>query len=93
MSQLSDHPPIPDWAVPVLTAPKVVIDGSAILADGGSPLEDVMAAAESLRAGEGFIVRAPFDPTPLRGMLEQMGLLTTASPWTDGHWRAFALRP
>lgn len=93
MSLQPDHPPIPEWAIPVLSAPKVVIDGSAILADGGSPLEDVLAVVDTLRAGEGLIVRAPFDPTPLRGLLEQMGLRTAAAPWTDGHWRAFILRP
>lgn len=93
MSQPSEFPPIPDWAQPVLQAPQAVIDGSAILAEGGSPLDDALAAADGLARGEGFILRAPFDPAPLRGMLEQMGLLTVATPWTDGHWRTFVLRP
>ncbi len=83
----------PDWVAPILAAPKTFIDGSAILADGGSPLTDAMVAADDLAPGEGFVVRAPFDPTPMRGMLEQMGLATHAAPARDGHWRAVVRRP
>jgi hypothetical protein len=54
---------------------------------------EAIAWADRLAAGHGFVVRAPFDPTPLRSMLEGMGLESAAGPGEDGHWRAVFRKP
>ncbi|MCF8479691.1 MAG: DUF2249 domain-containing protein [Rhodospirillum sp.] len=84
---------LPPWGQAVLADPVAVIDGSAILAAGGSPMGDAMAQVDRVEPGRGFVVRAPFDPTPLRSMLEGMGLESAAALGEDGHWRAVFRKP
>jgi hypothetical protein len=84
---------LPLWGQAILADPASVIDGSAILAAGGSPMGDALAQADKVQPGQGFVVRAPFDPTPLRSMLEGMGLESVAALGEDGHWRAVFRKP
>lgn len=51
----------------------------------GPPFDDIMAALESLEAGERLRLIAPFEPKPLYEVLEARGF-THESDQSDGVW-------
>jgi len=51
----------------------VVIDVRPIIASGGEPLNEILAAADTVPDRGRLVVIAPFEPIPLYGMMRQMG--------------------
>lgn len=64
-----------------------VIDVRQIIAAGGEPLDEILEIASKTPVGASFTVEAPFDPVPLRTMLNQMGFGDRAVEVARGHWR------
>ena len=62
-----------------------VIDVRPIIASGGEPLREILAAADSIPEGGRLVVIAPFEPMPLYGVMRQMGFShASASDSTGG---------
>ena len=57
----------------MIDRPARVLDVRPILASGGEPLNEILAAAEDVPVGGSLVVIAPFEPLPLYGVLRQMG--------------------
>ncbi|HET9075649.1 MAG TPA: DUF2249 domain-containing protein [Acidimicrobiales bacterium] len=64
-----------------------IVDARPILAAGEEPFETIMAAADSLHAGEDLVVLAPFEPVPLEGVLSSQGFSYEAEDIGSGEWR------
>jgi hypothetical protein len=52
---------------------ETVLDVRPILRSGGEPLNEILAAAETVPAGGSLVVIAPFEPIPLYGVMRQLG--------------------
>lgn len=63
------------------------VDARPIIAAGGEPFEEIMAAATSLSDGEELVVLAPFEPVPLEGVLSAQGFAYDVDDLGDGDWR------
>jgi uncharacterized protein (DUF2249 family) len=64
-----------------------VVDARPVLAAGGEPFDQIMAAADRVREGEVLVVLAPFEPVPLEGVLAEQGFSFVADELEDGDWR------
>jgi uncharacterized protein (DUF2249 family) len=64
-----------------------------IIAAGGEPFNDIMAAVAALGRDEELVVLAPFDPVPLEGVLGSQGFACDATDLGDGDWRVTFRRP
>lgn len=64
-----------------------LIDVRQVIAAGGEPLDEILDIARTTPVGGSFTVEAPFDPLPLRTMLNQMGFGDRAVEIAHGHWR------
>lgn len=56
------------------------------LARGEEPLPLIRARVDSLKAGEGVTIVAPFLPAPLIELLKSEGFASTMERRTDGAW-------
>lgn len=74
------------WTVEVTSKARVV-DARPIIAAGGEPFEMIMQAAAAIQGSEVLVVHAPFDPTPLEGVLADHGFDHVAEQLSDNHWR------
>ena len=63
------------------------IDVRPFLAAGRDPFTTVMAAAADVPQGGGLVIDAPFDPVPLRRVLERRGFATFGRRLAERHWR------
>lgn len=68
-------------------------DARPIIAAGGEPFNDIMAAAACLGRDEELIVFAPFDPVPLESVLGSQGFTCDATDLGDGCWQVTFRRP
>lgn len=75
-----------DAAAQTQTSPRA-IDVRQIIAAGGEPIDEILEIARTTPEGASFTVDAPFDPLPLRAMLNQMGFGDRAAEIARGHWR------
>lgn len=64
-----------------------VIDVRPALAAGDEPLEAIMNLAAATPPGGAFVVVAPFDPAPLRGLLAGGGFDAKVEESAKGCWR------
>lgn len=82
----------PDWLARFAeeTAPR--IDVRPWLAAGRDPFAAVMAMAEKATEAGGLVIDAPFDPRPLRLVLERRGFVTFARHLAARHWRICCCR-
>ncbi|MEY2880747.1 MAG: hypothetical protein RLZZ15_3127 [Verrucomicrobiota bacterium] len=62
------------------------LDVRPLLAHGTEPLDAIRARLESLAAGEGLTVIAPFLPAPLIELLRSEGWGATVERRGDGAW-------
>jgi hypothetical protein len=62
------------------------IDVRPLLGAGRDPFTAVMAAAADVRPGGGLVIDAPFDPVPLRRVLERRGFATFGRRLAEQHW-------
>lgn len=65
------------------THPPLALDVRSILADGGEPLDLILATAAKVLPGEAFDLIAPFEPTPLYAVLRLRGF-RAERPEADG---------
>lgn len=68
-------------------------DARPIIAAGGEPFNDIMAAVAALGRYEELIVLAPFDPVPLKGVLGSQGFTCDAASLGNGDWQVTFRRP
>ena len=80
------------WAVDI-TSKVRTIDARPIIAGGGEPREQIMAAAALTEPGEVLVVLAPFEPVPLQGALGALGFVNTTDQPSEGTWRVIFSRP
>jgi uncharacterized protein (DUF2249 family) len=69
-----------------------VVDARASLAAGRDPLATILDAAAGLAPGELLVVEAPFDPVPLRRLLQRRGFSDHVEAIAADHWRAYFCR-
>ncbi len=63
-----------------------VLDVRPIIDAGGEPFETIMNAVGELE-DEDLVIVAPFEPTPLEGVLSSQGFSFEANEVEPGHWR------
>lgn len=63
-----------------------VLDVRPVIDDGGEPFEMIMNAVGEL-VDEDLVIVAPFEPTPLEGVLSSQGFSFDAHEVEPGHWR------
>ena len=80
-----------DWAIDI-TSKRRVFDARPILAAGGEPFGEIMAAAADVGPGEVFVLYAPFDPVPLQGVLGEQGFGFVSDQLPSGDWQVTFLR-
>ena len=68
-------------------------DARPVIAAGGEPFNDIMAAAASLGRDEELVGRAPFDPVPLKNVLGSQGFTGEAASLGEGDWQVTFRRP
>jgi uncharacterized protein (DUF2249 family) len=68
-------------------------DARPVIAVGGEPFDDIMAAAAALGHGEELVLLAPFDPVPLKKVLGSQGFSCDATDLGDDGWRVTFRRP
>jgi hypothetical protein len=64
-----------------------VIDVRPIIASGGEPLSEILAAAGEIPVGGLLMVVAPFEPMPLYGLMRQMGFSHEIRAEAGGSYR------
>lgn len=62
-------------------------DARPIIAAGGEPFGDIMAAVAALSRDEELVLLAPFDPMPLKGVLGAQGFTCDATNLDNGDWQ------
>ena len=70
----------------------IVVDVRPVLASGGEPLGEILAAAEGVPEGGRLVVIAPFEPMPLYGVMRQMGFSHASGPDAGGAVRVVFTR-
>ncbi len=80
-----------EWVVDI-TSTAHVVDARPVLAAGGEPFGEIMAAAANVEVGEALIVLAPFEPIPLQGVLGGQGFSYDAAQLDSGDWRVTFVR-
>lgn len=97
----AQHPGQYRWQ-PVVTGPEVweidiicrahTVDARPVIAAGGEPFDEIMAAAAAVDEGEVLVVHAPFDPVPLHGVLGAQGFIAVSDQLGPDHWRTTFVR-
>ncbi len=64
-----------------------IFDARPVIAAGGEPFNEIMAAVAALGEDEELVVLAPFEPVPLEGVLGSQGFSCQAVDLGDGDWR------
>ncbi|MGH9059278.1 MAG: DUF2249 domain-containing protein, partial [Acidimicrobiales bacterium] len=54
---------------------------------GGEPFDTIMAAVGELQDDQNLVVVAPFEPTPLEGVLSGQGFTYQATELGGGDWQ------
>jgi Uncharacterized conserved protein (DUF2249) len=71
----------------------VTFDARPVIAAGGEPFNDIMAAAAAPGKNGELVVLAPFEPVPLEGVLSARGFPYEATGLGDGGWQVTFGRP
>lgn len=80
---------IPAWVLAFAGTVAETIDVRPILSASGEPLAAVMRLAHAVRPRGRFVIDAPFDPWPLRRLLEGRGFVTHGHRMARDHVRVF----
>ena len=75
------------------TAFPLVIDVRPLVAAGQEPFETIMVAVAQLRGDQPLVVKAPFEPVPLVGVLSEKGFSYSAEHLPGGDWKVRFTRP
>jgi uncharacterized protein (DUF2249 family) len=65
----------------------VTFDARPVIAAGGEPFHQIMAAVAALAEDEELVVLAPFEPVPLEGVLSTQGFSYQATDLGDDGWQ------
>ena len=79
------------WVIDVVSLARVV-DARPVIANGEEPFDMIMDAVASLGADEILVVRAPFDPVPLQGVLGEQGFGYVSDQLAEDDWRTTFVR-
>ena len=79
------------WIIDIVSRAHVV-DARPVIADGGEPFDMIMDAVASLGDDEILVVRAPFDPVPLQGVLGEQGFGYVSDQLAEDDWRTTFVR-
>ena len=79
------------WIIDIVSRARVV-DARPVIANGGEPFDMIMDAAASLGEDEILVVRAPFDPVPLQGVLGEQGFGYVSDQIAEDDWRTTFVR-
>jgi uncharacterized protein (DUF2249 family) len=86
-----DNKTIPDSlqreASAVSSSLSFFLDVRPALAEGREPLDDILKMARRVPDGGTLTLEVPFNPIPLRRMLNEAGFQDDAHQITPGHWR------
>lgn len=82
----------PPWLAETETAAATRIDVRPLLAAHEKPFAAVMRAADETAVGGLLVIDAPFNPGPLRRVLEGSGFVTFGRRLDSRHWRIFCRR-
>jgi uncharacterized protein (DUF2249 family) len=63
------------------------LDVRPILAAGGEPFQQIMAAVDRLDEGESLELLAPFEAVPLYAVLENRGFIHSTESLPCGNWK------
>lgn len=87
--------PAPDWVADITIATE--LDVRPILARGEEPFGVITEATRGIPVGQALSLRSPFDPVPLRDVLEKQGFAAYTSgagdDWTTLFLRTRELKP
>lgn len=75
------------------TAQPLVVDVRPLVAAGQEPFGAIMVAVAQLRGNQPLVVKAPFEPVPLFGVLAAQGFEYRAEPLAGGDWQVRFTRP
>jgi uncharacterized protein (DUF2249 family) len=70
----------------------VTVDVREDIRNGGEPFSKIMNAVAQLRPDENLLLRAPFEPKPLFGVLAEQGFTHTAREIANGDWEVLFTR-
>lgn len=70
-----------------------IVDARPVIASGGEPFDEIMAAVGTLEPDEALVIYAPFEPVPLEGLLSEQGFDYVAEALDGGDWRVTFTRP
>lgn len=76
----------PERFTVLLTQRVRLVDARPLIEAGEEPFETIMAAVAEL-GDEDLVVAAPFEPTPLEGVLGSQGFGFEVNEVQPGHWR------
>lgn len=80
-----------EWRIDITSRARVV-DARPLLARGEEPFETIMAAVAELGDDEILVVRAPFEPVPLEGVLSEQGFAYVVDELAPDDWRVVFAR-
>jgi uncharacterized protein (DUF2249 family) len=79
------------WQIDITSRARVV-DARPLLARGEEPFETIMAVVADLGDDEILVVRAPFEPVPLEGVLAEQGFAYVVDELGEDDWRVVFVR-
>lgn len=74
------------WVIDIVVR-AVVVDARPVIASGGEPFDMIMDAAGRLVDDQVLVVRAPFEPLPLQGVLGEQGFGYVSDQLGPDDWR------
>ncbi|MBM3556534.1 MAG: DUF2249 domain-containing protein [Alphaproteobacteria bacterium] len=84
--------PRPSWVDQALKGRVVEVDVGRLLAEGVSPFMPIMGALEEAGLDGALVLRAPFDPLPIRSVLADKDVACFAEMTAPGAWRVICRR-
>lgn len=81
-----------EWQIDITNRARVV-DARPLIARGEEPFATIMAAVAELGDDEVLVVRAPFEPVPLEGVLSEQGFTYVVDELGQDDWRVVFTRP
>ena len=77
---------LPRYLTPVMSHKVVTLDVREDIRRGREPFAKIMQAVAALKANEGLLLLAPFEPKPLYSVLGQQGFAHEARQTAAGDW-------
>lgn len=85
--------PLPAVLAAVPASDRVPVDVRPVIARGEEPFRRIIGAVEGLTAGQVLVLRAPFEPVPLYGVLARRGFAHWTECFAPDDWSVWFYRP